>query len=552
MRIGGGSVKRPLIPTAISFAVGTGIGLSHCSSAAVAFFCALAAAAAVAALFSRRLRLPAALLAVFGIGALRAALASLPTVAAERDFAALYESDRQVTVRGEIAAVLRSDITGGGDIRHVFLLKDASFRLRGAPRRLRSPVRVEWYAAPPEKGGRTPARGNLLEAVGVVHARRAVGEGGATAGDVCLVTGETRTRFLARAVRDDGIARFRQNAARTLSRGLDDMPEERDLVLAMTLGMRSSLSQRMKDAFRKAGTIHVFAISGLHVGAMAVMMVGLLSFLGIPRTFVFVPLAPLLAAYVYMTGLQSSAIRAALMVAIYFFALLIDRKPNAFDSVAAALLLVTLANPFAVSEISLIMSFSMVTGILLFTGSITVLCRRATGCRNLALERQLVLLSERNGDPYARVYRWPRDLLIRMWLGFISVFAAALGASLVSFPLTAHFFGMLVPYSLLANIIVVPLSLPVMAVAGFGLLVSSAVPGIELATNRIAAWLAWTMRLVSETIAALPHSSFRMEFPIYGLVLWYLALILLLRGIPGLCGPVFRTEADQPEPIFED
>lgn len=545
-----GEPLRPLVPVALAYAAGTAAGAAFFSFGACAAYMAVAIGGAIFFACPRRSRLvPVAVLA-FGIAAMRGATAAGPADSSERDFARMVESDRQVTIKGEIASEYRITPLDDGRVRHAFMLKDASYRLRGRPRHLRSNVRVAWFANSNCAGA--PERGDIVEAVGYVGARRAADSANPSADDVEFVTGAASTRILLRRGHSGGLAKFRHDAAQILSRGLDDMPEERDLILAMTLGMRSSLSQRTRDAFRRAGTIHIFAISGLHVGAMGVLMVAFLSFLGVERAYVFLALAPLLASYVYMTGMQPSAIRAALMVSIYFLALFVGRRPNTCDAVSLALIAILAWSPLDISQIGLVMSFAMVAGILLFTGPVTSICRRLAGCRHMAIESSLALRSEKDGDRWIRVYRWPRDFLIKLWTYAVTIAAASLSAALVSLPLTSHYFGILIPFSVLANIVVVPLSLPVMAISGFGLFLSATIPGVELVTNRIAAWLAWTMRAISEWAASLPHSTLDVRLPVIALAVWYLALLLLLRGIPGICGPAIKATADFEEPDLDE
>ena len=516
---GGLSVfRRPLIPVAVSYAAGAAVGfLCPLHDAATAFAVALALAVVAAALL-RHDRWVFVLAAIFALAALRGTQAHSRANAVGREFAALVNSDELVSVTGDVAAVFKGNAAFPGTWRHRFLLRNASFRMGEEMRPLQDDVWVEFLSAPPEKGGVAPARGDRIEAVGHVHARR----------------GFDMTRILPRGGVLPHLALFRRDAAETLSRGIGRMPRERDLILAMTLGLRAQVSPKTLASFRRAGTIHVFAISGLHVGAMALMLVAVLSFMGVPRTYAILPLAPILVAYLYMTGLQPSAMRAALMVCIYYFALFAGRRPDSLGSVALALLAILAANPMAVAETSLVMSFTMVTGIILFTRPIAGLFRRAFSSKAVERDRRIAGAAGVGGDRRAAMRQALRSLLPAAWNKMVLAFAAALSAALVSFPLTACVFHTLVPYSFLANVVVVPLAFPVMAVAGTGLLLSALLPGVEIVTNNIAAWLAWVMCQVSGGVAALPYSSSRADFPVWALALWYGAMLLMRRRLCGL------------------
>lgn len=531
------TIRHPALVSAVACTIGTVAG-RFCAVCGVSYWIIAAATVPPVALLLafRRSRTAGWLAVVVAASFLRAALAFATSTAAGRDFAQLSNSDDSVAVTGEVAAIFKGQPAGNDAWCHRFTLRNATFRHRGPPRSLPGAVLIEWYSAMPEAGGRAPARGETIEATGHVYARRAFTGRVPTVEDVRLVSGATRTRLLDFAKTPHLLERIRRSASATLSHGLSRMPRERDLILAMTLGLRSEVSPETLDAFRRAGTIHIFAISGLHVGVIALIIVRALSLIGVPRNYVFLPLTPLLIAYVYMTGLQPSAVRATLMVCIYFFAVFIGRRPDPLDSMAITLLGILAVEPQAIAETSLVMSFSMVAGIILFTGPITKLLLGALGGRLPSL------LSVAGSEaPRRRIVRF---VAIYMWNYCLGLLAAAIGAALVSFPLTAHIFHSFIPYSLLANFFTVPLALPIMVLAGSGLFLSSILPGIEFATNFAAALMAKFLCNVSFGVANLPYASFRGDFPLWALAAWYLALFILLRGLPGVCPPVIRHRAE--------
>lgn len=537
-----GLAGHPLVPVAVGVAAGTAVGAAHPSQAG-AIACGVTAAVLVLfAAASRRWRFPLAVAAVICAAICRSAMVHSAVAASERDFALMCESDRFVSLYGEVAAVYGGQAAGDGRWRHIVAVRDCNWRTLGEKRPIRGRVLLEWYAQAPEGGGPVLARGDKVEATGHVHARGGRDGAGAVAlKNVRLVAYAASTRVRRDSAPANALGRFRRDAASILSLGTEGYREERELVLAMVLGLRSSLPARMREAFRRAGTIHVFAISGLHVGAIAMMLAALLSFMGISRTYVVIPLAPMMAAYVFMTGLQPSAMRAALMVSIYYFAIMAGREPSATGAVSIALIAILACNPLAVSETGFILSFAMVSGMIAFTGPVTNVCAKAFGTRRLAMERALALAAEAGGDRSARTRRWARDLAIGAWSVATRAFAAALSAALVSFPLTAYMFDSYVPYSIFANMVVVPLAFPVMAVSGTGLILSAVSLKAAAAANFIAVRMARVMRVVSEGVASMPNSTVEGTFPLWGLALWYAVLLALLRGLPGTGGPLIGS-----------
>ena len=59
---------------------------------------------------------------------------------------------------------------------------------------------------------------------------------------------------------------LRRHCGKILDRGLEQFPEHRGLLHALMLGYREALPEDWHTAFAETGTLHIFAISGLHVG----------------------------------------------------------------------------------------------------------------------------------------------------------------------------------------------------------------------------------------------------------------------------------------------
>ena len=88
--------------------------------------------------------------------------------------------------------------------------------------------------------------------------------------------------------------RFRAWARHNLSRGLPEQDEALELLWAMSLGWRTALTGEVAAPFMRSGTMHFFAISGLHIGLVAGIFVVLLRVVRVPRGWVGVVAIPLL------------------------------------------------------------------------------------------------------------------------------------------------------------------------------------------------------------------------------------------------------------------
>lgn len=276
--------------------------------------------------------------------------------------------------------------------------------------------------------------------------------------------------------------RFLPWAQATLARGLPD-DEATRLIWAMALGWKTALTDEVDTVFMQSGTMHVFAISGLHIALIAGVIVAVLRAVRLPRRWCGVVVIPLIWFYVAATGWQTSAIRSALMSTVVIGSWMLERPGDLFNSLALALLAVLLWEPGQLFQASFQLSFGVVAGMALLVP---------------ALEPRLLKLLRFDPDPFLpdelrpRWQRWLEVPLRRLAL----LLAASLAAQIASLPLTVHYFHLLNPISLLANLLVVPMSSLTLAANVASLLVGDVWPWLGEVFNA-SAWI-W-MRAMVET-----------------------------------------------------
>ena len=447
-------------------------------------------------------------------------------------FALDAERAAQIRVQGEVVSVRAPVPATRGELKFRFRLKNPQFLdEEGAViREITGTLPVIWYSPPPKKAGFAPERGARFNLAGKIYVRRSVADGvPKSLDDIFLISRARSTKVL--DVRRDGpsgfLSRVRYSAADRITRGLDRMPAEKTLILAMTLGFRSDIPRKTMRTFRHAGTIHIFAISGLHVLLIAEIIAWCLGAFGISRKYWVIPQAPILAAYVFLTGGQPSAMRAGLMATIYYAAPLFGRRSDPLNAIASAVLLLVPANPEIVTDLGFVLSFSMVTGIVVFLPYVQAPLDRLF--RPEAATEALMVDSLAAGKPtfWKRQFFKIRHIPLALRLTCAKYLPVAITAALVSFPLTAHFFGFCTPYALLANIAVIPLAGWVMRFSAAGLALSCIHPVCAVPANLAAASLAWLMKEISFRTALLPGAAPNLRFSVAMLAGWYLFLLLL-------------------------
>ncbi len=237
--------------------------------------------------------------------------------------------------------------------------------------------------------------------------------------------------------------RFLNWAQRTLARGLPADDEPLHLMWAMTLGWKTALTSEVSEPFMRSGTMHIFAISGLHIALIAAILVALLRVVRVPRTWCGVVVIPLIWFYTGATGWQSSAIRSTIMMTIIIGGWSLRRPSDLLNSLAAAGFAILLWDPQQLFQAGFQLSFFVVLSIALFMPPLEKLRDRL-----LAIDPLLA--------PEV-IPKWKRALRAASRVVLTSV-VTSLAAWLGSLPLTAYYFHILSPVTLLANLVVVPMS----------------------------------------------------------------------------------------------
>ena len=286
-----------------------------------------------------------------------------------------------------------------------------------------------------------------------------------------------------------------QNA---LCRGLEDAPEVQNFLSGIVLGLRHQTPEDIEEPFQQTGTLHLFAVAGLHVGIVAALLWMLATVAELSRKSAAVLIIPMLLFYAAVTGLHISSIRAAVMASIMIGGFFFERKAFLFNSLAAAAFFLLCWNTNELFSTGFQLSFAVVGAIVLFADPIFVFLQRWVGV-----------------DPFL-----PRSLLRgpRRWLhpGYewlcrgASVSLAAWAGSL---PLVLWYFHLVTPISLLANLVVVPLAFFVLAIALLSLISAPILPWLAVIFNN-ANWALATLVIgIVHLFAQIPGGHFYIEQP---------------------------------------
>lgn len=274
----------------------------------------------------------------------------------------------------------------------------------------------------------------------------------------------------------------------------------RGIARALLLGDKSGLETDTRDVFSATGTMHILAVSGLHVGIIYLIagwVLGIIPFLRnrlILRTLL---LLTVIWAYAILTGLSPSIFRAAVMFTFLSLGKPAGRLINTYNILASAAWVLLLIDPWTIMQVGFQLSFLAVWGIVTLQ------------------------------PPIEKLWYTRYRLLRHLW----SLAAVSIAAQMATAPLSIFVFDQFPLLFIPANLFAVPLAFVVM-LTGVLFMALYAVPGIG---GFIAVVLNAELELLSrglELIGHIPHSvSDGFQMHLYTVLLLYLFLALIWKWL---------------------
>lgn len=273
-----------------------------------------------------------------------------------------------------------------------------------------------------------------------------------------------------------------QQEMRRILKGYIKNDQAFQLVSAMTLGDRDEFSPILNEAYQASGAVHVLAVSGLHTGIVAFILLTILSV--ILKGQRFLGLRSILAIagvwmFIGITGAADSAVRAGVLFSVLLFGKSINRTAQSLNLLATAVLILLLWNPAVLHHLGFQLSVMAVGGILFFQP-----------------------IFYRIWDPGFRLGRY-------IW----SLVSVTLAAQLGTLMISLYHFHQFPVYFLLSGILLVPLA---------GILLSGGLAILSLhflwpfLADKMAVWvqhLANLMNAIVTQIAGMPGSLWKMLYP---------------------------------------
>ena len=348
--------------------------------------------------------------------------------------------------------------------------------------------------------------------------------------------------------------------------------KEASIMQTLLLGEKEALDADVKALYQKNGIAHILSISGLHITLLGMGLYRLLRRLGAPVKVAAIGGAAALVMYGMMVGMSVSASRAIGMYVLRMLGVFVGRTYDMLTGVGLLALLLVLQEPERLGDVSFLMSFGAVLGICMLTPVFAGNDRendagvetasgvvagfgekkRADGKRRLG-ERSdfdteqrrlgnggngfrvpawLLTVTDILGDSaYERnKYRegWRKVVYERLWRmvsALKSGFVASAGVILFTLPIQLWFFYEIPVYSVVLNLLVLPL-MSVVMVGG----ILSLIPGLGI-VGTVDCLILWWYEWICERFGELPGAICCVGRPeVWQIVIYYIGIFLLVFG----------------------
>ena len=278
--------------------------------------------------------------------------------------------------------------------------------------------------------------------------------------------------------------------------GLDEEAASASLIRGLVLGDRSSGGAELYGAFRQSGTMHVFAVSGLHVGLVGFLAWILMRICRVPRTWGLWAVLIIMWSYAFVTGLRPPALRASLMASVFLLGFAVKRQPSLANSLFASIPVVLLLDSFQLRQAGFQLSYVVVGMIILLA---PLLYRRV----------QFMV----DGDPFLPrvLYTRPQHWMQATRQKVIGLLVVSLAAWLGSMPLIGYHFGIVTPAAVLASMLLIPIVFAILSLALLGVVVGLVAAPLEETANRLNGHLAGGAHAIAVGFAAVPGSHFELN-----------------------------------------
>ncbi len=218
------------------------------------------------------------------------------------------------------------------------------------------------------------------------------------------------------------------------------------LYKALIIGEKAGIDKRMRHDFNRAGVGHILAISGLHMGIIALIAFSLFRRLmllserltlgfNISKLAALISIGPVIL-YAFVSGMAVSTLRATIMILALYACILLPRQRDIYNTMALAAFVILIISPASIFNVSFQLSFASVFFIVYLSSPL------------------IGVLFKEGGDIPQKISPSYRKRIIKIMIISLVVSSAAVVGTA---PIVAYHFNQITLAGILANLVIIPL-----------------------------------------------------------------------------------------------
>lgn len=295
---------------------------------------------------------------------------------------------------------------------------------------------------------------------------------------------------------DNNLLRIKSQLSKLFTQALS--PRSAAIGRALILGERDGIDAQLRSYFLATGSMHILAVSGMHIGLLILALLKLMGLLSrwVSRKQALVLVLFIVWCYAVLTGLSASVLRSVFMFSVLLISQLSGRQMSQLSALFFSAFCLLLYDPRYLFDLGFQLSYLAMLGIYLYYEAIRALLQ----------------------------FRW--KVLTQLWDGT----ALGLAATLTTLPLSLYHFHLYPNYAQIANLCLMSLSSLILVVGMFFPLLQ-ALPLLDRLSAFVLEtsirWMLEIMRFFSETPGALAKG---FVLPFWWVLLFWLATYYLFYG----------------------
>ncbi len=306
----------------------------------------------------------------------------------------------------------------------------------------------------------------------------------------------------------------RATGSRLLGRYIDR--ERAGLASAVLLGVRERLDPGEIENFVRTGTVHLLAISGLHVGILAGALLLVVRRVPLRRRWGALGVAVVVVFYMLLTDARPPVVRATILVLVVCGSITLGRPATTFNSLAAAALVVLALNPCDLFHTGAQLSFLAVAGLMWFAPQWFGTHSRADHLQGLIEEN----------------YSWPRRLLWAVGRALRHLTLVSATIWVLTLPLVMARFNLFTPGAVLLNTLLwFPMAIAL--VLGFATLALGTIAApLGVVFGGLCDRALWVLQSAVNWAVDVPGSYFHVPGPADWWLVGFYGALALLAALP--------------------